>query len=105
MRLGLSQSSVEVTDKDVNTDAGVEQFLDWAEPLVMKAGKDIKVCTVTLADDPGAVMSWMLENDMQPALLSPIVYREQAAKTGAALESATTAAHACLAAFPFIRKK
>jgi hypothetical protein len=88
----------------VNSPAGVEAFLDWTEPLVMREKKDIKICTVTLGDDSGSVMAWLMENDMRPALLSPTVYREHVAASGLKLESATSAARACLAKFPFLRK-
>ena len=87
-----------------NTLEGVEQFLDFSEPLIVKEGKKVKVCTVILAADPGPVMQWLLENDTGPALLSNVVYLEYVKKAGAALDSPATAARACLAAFPFIRK-
>jgi hypothetical protein len=87
-----------------NTPEGVEQFLAFSEPLIVKEGKKVKICTVTLAEDPGPVMQWLLENNMGPALLSQVVYREYVQKAGATLESPSTAAKACLAALPFIRK-
>ena len=87
-----------------NTPAGVEQFLDWSEPLIMREGKNIKVCTASLNDDPGSVMAWLMEKEMGPALLSPSSYREHIAATGLQLESAASTAKACLAKFPFLRK-
>jgi hypothetical protein len=87
-----------------NTAEGVEQFLNFSEPLIVKEGKNIKVCTVTLAEDPGPVMRWLLENNMGPALLSPAAYLAYAQNAGAALESPAAVARACLAAFPFIHK-
>jgi hypothetical protein len=87
-----------------NTAQGVEQFLYFSEPLIVKEGKNVKVCTITLAEDSGPVMQWLLENNMGPALLSRAVYLQYVRSTGAALESPASAAKACLATFPFIRK-
>ena len=88
----------------LNTPQGVDGFLDWSEPIILNEGNNIKICTVTLADDPGPVMEWLLSNDMKPAMLSPAVYRDYVSNAGESLESGATAAKACLAAFPFIRK-
>ena len=86
-----------------NTPAGAEEFWTFAEPLVKREGKKVKVCTVTLAEESGAVMEWLLRKDFGPALLSRIRFAEYAARTGAPSESATTVAMACLSTFPFIR--
>jgi hypothetical protein len=87
-----------------NTAEGVEQFVQWAEPLVLKEGAQIKFCTVSLDDDEGKIMDWLLENNTGPASVSTHAYREYAAKNSAPLDSAITAARACYAVFPFIKK-
>ena len=103
--------SVAVETKDgfversfVNTPEGVEQFLDFSDPLIAREGKTVKVCTVTLAEDGGAVMHWLLANNIGPAMMSSVAHRSYAEKNAVAQESAVTAAHACLATFPFMRK-
>jgi len=87
-----------------NTPSGVEQFWKIAEPLIRSEGKKVKVCTVTLADDGGAIMKWLLEEDFGPASLSSHAFIEYATKNGVPQESAAVAAKACLARFPFIRR-
>ena len=88
-----------------NTDKGVEQFLQWAEPLVLKAGAQIKFCTVSPDGDEGTIVDWLLKNNAGPASVSPYAYREYAVKNSAPQESAVTAARACYAVFPFIKKR
>ena len=87
-----------------NTPSGAEKFWEFAEPLLQSEGKRVKVCTVTLANDPGPIMDWLLEEEFGPASLSRNVFLEYAAANNASQESAATAAHACLNAFPFIRR-
>ena len=87
-----------------NTALGAEQFWKFAEPLIKEDGNKIKVCTVTLAEDGGAIMSWLLEENFGPALLSPDAYREFSKQANVPPESPSTVAKACLARFPFIRR-
>jgi hypothetical protein len=87
-----------------NSPSGAEKFWEFAEPLLQSEGKRVKVCTVTLADAPGPIMDWLLDEDFGPASLSRNVFPEYAAANNASQESATTAARACLSALPFIRR-
>ena len=86
-----------------NTDEGVELFLQWAEPLVLKVGAKVKFCTVSPDGDEGKIEDWLLKNNTGPASISPHAYREYAAKNSAPPESAITVAKACYAVFPFIK--
>ncbi|CAN7448962.1 hypothetical protein [Rhizobacter sp. LjRoot28] len=88
-----------------NTAAGVEEFLDFAEPLAEAAGQPIKVCTVTLTEDGGAVMDWLLEESMGPASLSTQAYLKYAKKHNESADSPTTVAKACLALLPIRPRK
>jgi len=87
-----------------NTVQGAEEFWIFAEPLIVAAGKKVKICTVSVAEDPGPIMAWLLDEDFGPALLSRARFEEYAAKNQSSQQSAVTAAQACLAAFPFIRR-
>ncbi|MDN3546692.1 hypothetical protein QWZ02_19760 [Kinneretia asaccharophila] len=87
-----------------NTAAGAEQFWEFAEPLIRAEGKKVKVCTVTLAEDGGAIMNWLLDEDFGPASISRYAFREFVSKHGQPAESAAVAAKACLAILPFIRR-
>jgi hypothetical protein len=87
-----------------NTVLGAEQFWDFAEPLLKENGNKVKVCTVTLAEDGGAIMTWLLQEEFGPALLSRHAYQEYARQSNLVVESPTTVAKACLARFPFIRR-
>lgn len=87
-----------------NTAAGAEKFWEFAEPLIRAEGKKVKVCTVTLPDDGGAIMNWLLEEDFGPASISRHAFREFSSKHSEPSESAAVAAKACLAIFPFIRR-
>jgi hypothetical protein len=87
-----------------NTKAGAEEFWTFAEPILKKEGKRVKVCTVSTAADPGAIMEWLLEEEFGPALLSSQVFESYADKNGLPKSSATTVARACLETLPFISR-
>ncbi len=87
-----------------NTKAGAEEFWTFAEPILKKADKRVKVCTVSTAAEPGAIMEWLLEEDFGLAILSSQVFENYAVKNGLSKSSATTAARACLESLPFIRR-
>ncbi len=87
-----------------NTPAGAEKFWEFAEPLIRAEGKKVKVCTVTLADDGGAIMKWLLDEDFGPASISRHAFHEFASRQSQPPESAAVAAKACLATLPFIRR-
>ncbi|WP_425258494.1 hypothetical protein ACPOLB_23615 [Rubrivivax sp. RP6-9] len=87
-----------------NSAAGAEAFWVFAEPLIQSEGKRVKVCTVSLEEDPGAIMEWLLKEEFGPALLSRHVFLEYTAKNNESSQSAAAAARACLSAFPFIRR-
>jgi hypothetical protein len=87
-----------------NSPAGAEAFWAFAEPLIQREGKRVKVCTISLGEDPGAIMAWLLKEEFGPALLSRNVFIEYTAKNNESQESAAAAARACLRAFPFIRR-
>lgn len=93
-------ASVETPDgfverKFPNTRQGVEEFLSFSEPLVKE--RKFKICTVTLSEDPGEVMSWLLDAGTGSAFLSVPVYRNYVASTNSNQNSATSVAKACLA--------
>lgn len=100
----IETSSGFVEQSFENTPAGVEQFWKVAEPLIRSEGKKVKVCTVTLSDDGGAITEWLLEEDFGPASLSRHAFLEYTTKNGKSPASAAVAAEACLATFPFIRR-
>jgi hypothetical protein len=87
-----------------NTPAGAEKFREFAEPLMQAEGKKFKICSVTMTTDSGAIMDWMLGEDLGPAMLSEKVFKDYAATHQAPIDSPTTAARACLHTFPFIRR-
>ena len=87
-----------------NTKAGAEEFWQFAEPILKKAGTGVKVCTVNTAQNPGPIMEWLLEEEFGPALLSSQVFVGYAERNGLPKTSASTAAKACLDSFPFIRR-
>lgn len=71
--------SVAVETKDgfvehsfANTPGGVEQFLDFSDPLIAREGKTFKVCTVTLADD------WGRSDELAPCMATfPFIRKAQ----------------------------
>ena len=87
-----------------NTAEGAEAFWIFAEPLIAATGKKVKVCTVSATEDPGPIMKWLLDEDFGPALLSRTRFEEFAIRSQRSQQSAITAAQACLAVFPFIRR-
>jgi len=86
-----------------NSKEGGEAFWEFVEPVLKAEARKFKVCTVTLADDPGPIMQWLLEEDFHPALLSRLAYQAHLTESGSTAESPVTVANACLARMPFLR--
>jgi hypothetical protein len=88
-----------------NTGDGVEKFSEYAAPIVKREATKYKFCLVSLEEGGyGEIGQELMANGHGPASLSAAAYSSYLAKNPNERSSATTAAKACLDAFPFLRK-